>query len=63
MRAGWLESEAAAAMLAWPHSGFGAHIGPVIAGDDHASLTRVARYGARALVAEDRLRYHSERAG
>jgi len=49
-------------MLAWPHSGFGAHVGPVIAGDDRQSLTRVARYGARAPIAEDRLRYHAERA-
>jgi hypothetical protein len=49
-------------MLAWPHSGFGAHIGPVIDGDDRQSLTRVARYGARAPIAEDRLRYHAERA-
>ena len=62
VREGWLEVEAAAAMLAWPHSGFGAHIGPLIAGDDRESLTRVARYGARAPIAEDRLRYHAERA-
>jgi hypothetical protein len=61
-REGWLEEDAAAAMLAWPHSGFGAHIGPAIAGDDRESLTRVARYGARAPIAEDRLRYHVERA-
>lgn len=61
-RQGWLEEEAALAMLAWPHSGFGAHVGPLIAGDDRQSLTRVARYGARAPVAEDRLRYHAERA-
>jgi Putative transposase/Transposase zinc-binding domain len=61
-RAGWLDEEAAAAMLAWPHSGFGAHIGPLIQGDDRASLTRVARYGARAPIAEGRLRYHPERA-
>ena len=62
VREGWLEDEAAAAMLAWPHSGFGAHVGPLIAGDDRASLTRVARYGARAPIAEDRLRYHAGRA-
>jgi len=42
-REGWLEDEAAVAMLAWPHSGFGAHVGPVIADDDLQSLTRVAR--------------------
>jgi hypothetical protein len=34
----------------------------VIDGDDRESLTRVARYGARAPIAEDRLRYHAERA-
>ncbi len=62
VREGWLEDEAAEAMLAWPHSGFGAHVGPLIAGDDRASLTRVARYGARAPIAEDRLRYDPERA-
>ncbi len=62
VREGWLEEEAAAAMLAWPHSGFGAHVGPLIAGDDRASLTRVARYGARAPIAENRLRYDAERA-
>jgi len=60
--AGWLEAAAAAAMLAWPHTGFGAHLGPVIAGEDRASLLRVARYGARAPVAEGRLRYEAARA-
>jgi hypothetical protein len=60
--AGWLEEEAATAMLAWPHSGFGAHVGPAIAGEDREGLLRVARYGARAPVAEGRLRYHAERA-
>jgi hypothetical protein len=59
---GWLEREAAEAMLAWLHSGFGAHVGPPIAGDDRASLLRVARYDARAPLAEGRLCYHPERA-
>lgn len=34
----------------------------MIAGEDRASLLRVARYGARAPVAEGRLRYDAERA-
>ena len=58
----WLEEDAAQAMLAWPHSGFGAHVGARIAADDRAGLLRVARYGARAPVAESRLRYDAERA-
>jgi hypothetical protein len=58
----WLEEDAAQAMLAWPHSGFGAHVGPRIAADDRAGLLRVARYAARAPVAESRLRYDAERA-
>jgi hypothetical protein len=59
VRRGWLEEEAAAAMLAWPHSGFGAYLGPPI--DERAGLLRVARYAARAPVAESRLRYDAER--
>ena len=59
---GWLEQDAAQAMLAWPHSGFGAHIGPPITGDDRDGLLRVARYSARAPIAESRLRYDAERA-
>jgi hypothetical protein len=62
VREGWLGEEAASGMLAWPHSGFGAHVGPRIAGEDRESLLRVARYAARAPVAESRLRYHAERA-
>jgi hypothetical protein len=58
----WLEEEAAQAMLGWPHSGFGAHVGPRIAADDREGLLRVARYAARAPVAESRLRYDAERA-
>jgi len=48
VREGWREEAAAAAMLAWPHAGFGAHAGPAIAGEDRAGLLRVARHGARA---------------
>lgn len=59
VRQGWLEEEAAAAMLAWPHSGFGAYLGPAI--HDREGLLRVARYSARAPVAESRLRYDAER--
>ena len=62
VRQGWLEADAAASMLSWPHSGFSAHVGPRIEPEDRASVLRVARYGARAPVAESRLRYHAERA-
>jgi len=57
---GWLEAEGAAGMLSWPHSGFGAYLGPGI--EDREGLLRVARYGARAPVAESRLRYDAARA-
>jgi len=57
-----LEEDVAQAMLGWPHSGFGAHVDPRIAADDRAGLLRVARYAARAPVAESRLRYDAERA-
>jgi hypothetical protein len=60
VRRGWLEEDAAAAMLTWPHSGFGAYLGPSIA--DRAGVLRVARHAARAAVAESRLRYDAERA-
>ena len=60
VRQGWLEEDAAAGMLAWPHSGFGAYLGPRI--EDGAALLRVARYCARAPVAESRLRYDAARA-
>jgi hypothetical protein len=60
VRRGWLEMEAAAAMMSWPHSGFGAYLGPAI--HDREALLRVARYSARAPVAESRLRYDPERA-
>jgi hypothetical protein len=62
VKEGWLEADAAASMLAWPHSGFSAYMGPAIAADDRAAVLRVARYGARAPVAESRLRYDAERA-
>ena len=50
-------------MLVWPHSGFSAYVGPVIAAEDRAAVLREARYGARAPVAELRLSYDAERAG
>ena len=59
---GGLEADAAAGMLVWPDSGFGAHVIPPIAADDREGLQRVARYAARAPVAESRLRYDAERA-
>jgi hypothetical protein len=62
VRQDWMDEDAAAGMLAWPHSGFSAHVGPAIAADDRAAVLRVARYGARAPVAESRLRYDAERA-
>ena len=60
VRHGWFEEDAAVDMLAWPHSGFGAYVGPRI--EDRAGVLRVARYSARAPVAESRLRYDAERA-
>jgi hypothetical protein len=60
VRRAWLEADDAAAMLAWPHSGFGAYLGPAIA--DREGVLRVARYSARAPVAESRLRYEPKRA-
>ncbi len=60
VRQGWLEEDEAAAMLAWPHSGFGAYVGPRI--EEREGLLRVARYSARAPVADARLRYDAERA-
>jgi hypothetical protein len=53
---GWLEAEEAVGMLARPHSGFGAYLSPRIEPEDRVGLLRVARYGARAPVAESRLR-------
>jgi hypothetical protein len=60
VRRGWLEEDDAMAMLAWPHSGFGAYLGPRI--EECEGLLRVARYSARAPVADSRLRYDAERA-
>ena len=60
VRRDWLEEDEAAGMLAWPHSGFGAYLGPPI--EDREGVLRVARYGARAPVAESRLRYDAARA-
>jgi hypothetical protein len=62
VRQSWFEADAAAAMLVWPHSGFGAHVGAAIAADDPAAVLRVARYGARAPVAGSRVRYDAGRA-
>ena len=45
---GWLDQDAATAMLAWPHSGFGAHIGPPIHADDRDGLLRDDRRVAPA---------------
>ncbi|NIR60511.1 MAG: transposase [Gammaproteobacteria bacterium] len=59
VRHGWLEPEAAAAMLGWPHSGFGAYVGPRIS--ERQGVLRVARYSARAPIAESRLRYDAAR--
>ena len=47
-------------MLAWPHSGFAAYLGPRI--EDREGLLRVTRYCARAPVAESRLRHDAARA-
>jgi hypothetical protein len=60
VRRGWLEEAAAAGMMSWPHSGFGAYVGPRI--EEREGMLRVARYAARAPVAESRLRYHADRA-
>ncbi len=57
VRQDWLEEDAATSMLAWPHSGFSAYVGPAISAEDRAAVLRVARYGARDPVAESRLRY------
>lgn len=62
VRQGWLEEDVAASMLSWPHSGFSAHVGLALAATDRASVLRVARYGARAPVAESRLRDDAARA-
>ncbi len=60
MRQGWLDEDAAAGMLAWPHSGSAAYVGPGI--EEREGVLRVARHGARAPVADSRLRYDAERA-
>ena len=60
IRRGWLEKEAATGMMSWPHSGFGADLGPRL--EEREGLLRVARDSARAPVAESRLRYDAERA-
>ena len=60
VRQGWLEEDDAAGMLAWPHSGFGAYVGPSI--EEREGVLRVARDSARAPVAASRLRYDAARA-
>jgi hypothetical protein len=61
VREGWLEEDAAAVMLAWPHSGFNAYVGPAItaADQDHGCVPgdpRVERDPAR--VAAHHLDHH-----
>ena len=53
---------AATATIAWPHSGFSAHVGAAIAGDDREAMLRVARYCAGSTVAESRPSYDAARA-
>ena len=60
LRQVWLEAEGAAGMLAWPHSGFAAYLGPRI--EDREGLLRVARYCTRSPVAESRRRHDAARA-
>ena len=60
VRRGWLEEDEAVGMLGWPHSGFGAYVGPRI--EDREGVLRVARYSARAPMAESRRRYDAARA-
>jgi len=60
VRRAWLEEAAAAATLAWSHSGFDAYLGSRIV--ERAGQLRVARYAARAQVAEGWLRYDAARA-
>jgi putative transposase len=47
-------------MMSWPHSGFGAYLGPRI--EEREGQLRVARYSARAPVAESRRSYDAARA-
>jgi hypothetical protein len=44
-------------MLAWPHSGFHVHLGPLIGEDEGELLGRTARYCARAPLSLSRLTY------
>lgn len=48
VRARWREEELPAGMLAWLHSGLGAHVGWRIEAEDRQSLLRLARYVARS---------------
>ena len=60
MRRGWLEEDEAVGRLGWPHSGFGAYVGPRI--EDREGVLRVARYSVRAPMAESRRRDDAARA-
>ncbi|MFQ6046581.1 MAG: transposase [Gemmatimonadales bacterium] len=62
VRRGLLESETAASMLAWPHSGFHVHDGVWVPAEDRAFATRLARYCARHPVALGRLAYRADTA-
>ncbi len=50
VREGWLEQDAAASMLAWPHSGFSAYVGPAIAAETRAAVASDASEGPYAGV-------------
>ena len=57
VRRGLFEREDAAAMLAWPHSGFHVHDAVLVPDGDVAFALRLARYCARNPVALERLEY------
>ncbi|MFQ5691302.1 MAG: transposase [Gemmatimonadota bacterium] len=52
-----LDSDTAAGMLAWPHSGFHVHDGVSVPADDRGFTVRLARYCARKPIALGRLAY------
>jgi hypothetical protein len=57
VRRGIFEREDAAAMLAWPHSGFHVHVAVLVPDGDMAFALRRARYCARNPVALERLEH------
>jgi hypothetical protein len=57
VRRGLFERDDAAAMLAWPHSGFHVHDAVLVPDGDLAFALRLARYCARNPVALERLDY------